>query len=160
MLAVQESMGRPVGNYFTLVRFRFRRCEIASADKARIKKPKAQEFTKFIETLKGLIMPKSSVKKTNKVEVANPNTGRRMQIDAETWDLFSRAIKNSLKGGKALTYTEMVEGIHDYLKKNKIKFEQSVEWYAVTVKHDLHVRKVIDVYMENGRKLHRLKGDQ
>ena len=101
-------------------------------------------------------MPKSLAKKTDKVEVANPNTGRHMQIDAETWNLFSRAIKESLKGGKTLTYTEMVEGIHDYLKKNKIKFNQSVEWYAVTVKHDLHVRKIIDVYTEKGKKLHRL----
>jgi len=101
-------------------------------------------------------MAKSSAKAKEKVEVGNPNTGRRMQIDADTWNLFSRAIKHSLKGGKALTYTEMVEEIDDYFKKNKIKFTQSVGWYAVTVKHDLHVKKIIEVFTEKGKKLHRL----
>ena len=79
-----------------------------------------------------------------------------MQINAETWELFNNAIKHSLKGGKALTYTEMVEGIREYLRKNKINFPQSVEWYAVTVKHDLHVRGILKVFTEKGRKLHML----
>lgn len=90
------------------------------------------------------------------IECANPNTGRRIQIDASTWKLFSTAIKETLKGNKAITYTEMVEGIQQYFKKNKIKFDQSVGWYAVTVKHDLHVRGVIEVYTEKGKKLHKL----
>jgi hypothetical protein len=105
-------------------------------------------------------MAKSSAKRKEKVEVANPNTGRKMQIDAETWDLFHRAIEASLKGGKALTYTELVEGIYNYFEKNKINFTQSVEWYAVTVKHDLHVRKVLKVYMEKNRKLHSWNKDR
>jgi len=101
-------------------------------------------------------MAKSSVKTNEKVEVANPNTGRKMQIDAETWDLFNRAIKDSLKNGKALTFSEMVEGIEQYIKKNKINFSGSVGWYAVTVKHDLHVKKILKVYTEKGKKLHML----
>ena len=90
------------------------------------------------------------------IECANPNTGRRIQIAASTWNLFSRAIKETLKGKKELTFTEIVDGIHQYLKKNKISFKQSVEWYAITVKHDLHVRGVIEVYEEKGKKLHKL----
>ncbi len=105
-------------------------------------------------------MTKSPAKAKEKIEVENPNTGRRMQIDADTWDLFSRAIKHSLKNGKSLTYTEMVEGIYEYLKKNKIKFTQSVEWYAVTVKHDLHVKKILKVYTEKGKKLHQLNKEK
>ena len=100
-------------------------------------------------------MSNLSEKKSGKIECANPNTGRRMMIDADTWNLFSSAIRDALKRGKVLTYTEMVEGVHEYIKKNKIDFKQSVEWYAVTVKHDLHVRKIIDVYVEKGKKLHR-----
>ena len=101
-------------------------------------------------------MAKLSTPPKDTIECGNPNTGRRIQIDASTWKLFSTAIKESLKGKKALTYTEMVEGIHQYLKKNKIKFNQSVEWYAITVKHDLHVRGIIKVYEEKGKKLHEL----
>ena len=101
-------------------------------------------------------MANKTTKTSDKVECVNPNTGRRMQIDASTWKLFSTAIKETLKGNKALTYTEMVEGIEKYLKKNKINFQQSVGWYAVTVKHDLHVKGILKVYMEKGKKLHAL----
>ena len=99
-------------------------------------------------------MPKSSVKSAEKVEVGNPNTGRKIQIDEETWNLFHRAIKDSLKNGKALTFSELVEAIEIYFKKNKIKFSGSVGWYAVTVKHDLDVKKILKVYTEKGKKLH------
>jgi len=101
-------------------------------------------------------MASSIAKKQEKVECTNPNTGRRMLIDAETWNLFTGAIQDSLKGGKQLTFTEIVAGIKDYLKKKKINFKQSVDWYAVTVKHDMQVRKMIKVYDEKGKKLHTL----
>ena len=112
----------------------------------------AHEFRIFILSQKSKFM--SSL--TEKIECTNPNTGRRMQIDADTWNLFHKAIKHSLKGGKSLTFTELVEGIEDYFKKNKINFKQSVGWYAVTVKHDLEVRKILKVYTEKGKKLHAL----
>ena len=100
-------------------------------------------------------MAKSSA--TNqKMEVLNPNTGRKMNIDAATWKLFSTAIRHALKGGKELTFAEMVEGIHDYLKLHAIHFKQSVDWYAVTVKNDLHVKNIITVTTHKGRKLHSL----
>ena len=101
-------------------------------------------------------MAKSAAIKNEKIECTNPNTGGRMQIDADIWNLFSTAIQHTLKGGKELTYTEIIEGIHDYIKSKKIPFKKSVEWYGVTVKHDLQVRKIIEVYTEKGRKLHRL----
>lgn len=94
--------------------------------------------------------------KTAKVECLNPNTGGRMNIDKEIYDLFSKAIYQTVKKGKALTYSQIVEGIKDYFKKQKIKFDGSVEWYAVTVKHDMHARGILHVYTEKGRKLHSL----
>jgi hypothetical protein len=100
-------------------------------------------------------MQKTTTKK-EKIECTNPNTGRTMQIDADTWNLFYAAITHSLKGGKKLTFTQLVEAIEDYLEKKKIDFKQSVGWYAVTVKHDLHVRKILNVFTENGAKLHQL----
>ena len=106
------------------------------------------------QTAKHFIMNKTTEKKGEKVNCSNPNSGRVMQIDKDTWELFYQGIKESLKGGKSLTFTEMVEGMRDYLKANKIKFSQSVDWYTVTVKNDLDVRKMIKVYTEKGRKLH------
>ena len=91
-----------------------------------------------------------------KTECVNPNTGGRMKIDTTTYDLFSKAIYHTLKKNSPLTYTEIVEGIHDCFKQQKTKFDGSVGWYAVTVKHDMHARGIIEVYTDKGRKLHQL----
>ena len=98
----------------------------------------------------------TTTKPTNKVECLNPNTGGRMNIDAVTYELFSKAIYHTLKEGNALTYTQIVDGIHDCFKKQKTKFDGSVEWYAVTVKNDMQSKGVMETFIEKGKKLHRL----
>ena len=100
---------------------------------------------------------KSSVKTPQKIECLNPNTGGSMKIDKEIYDLISKAIYHTLKKEKSVTFTELVEGIEDCFKKQKTKFDKSVGWYAVTVKHDMQSRGVIEVYNEKGKKMHRLK---
>jgi len=94
---------------------------------------------------------------SQKVECLNPNTGGRMNIDKATYDLFSKAIYHTLKKGKSLTYTEIVEGIDECFKQQKTKFKGSVSWYTVAIKHDMHARGIIEVFTEKGKKLHRLK---
>jgi hypothetical protein len=94
---------------------------------------------------------------SQKIECLNPNTGGRMNIDKGTYDLFSKAIYQTLKKGQPLTYTQIVEGIHDCFKQQKTKFDGSVEWYAITVKHDMYARGIVEVFTEKGKKLHRLK---
>ncbi len=96
-------------------------------------------------------------KTLSKVECLNPNTGNSIQIDKDIYDLFSKAIYHTLKKGKVLTYTQIVEGVHNCFKQQKINFDGSVSWYAVTVKNDMDARGVIEVVMEKGKKLHRLK---
>jgi hypothetical protein len=91
-----------------------------------------------------------------KIECLNPNTGGRMNIDKKTYELFSKAIYHTLKKNQPLTYTQIVEGIEDCFKQQKTKFDGSVSWYAVTVKHDMHARGIIDVFTEKGKKLHRI----
>jgi hypothetical protein len=97
-----------------------------------------------------------AVKTISKTECLNPNTGGRMKIDSGIHELMSQAIRHALTPNKSLTYTQMVEGIHDFLKKKKISFEGSVEWYAVTVKNDMVSRGLIKINLEKGKKLHRL----
>jgi len=92
-----------------------------------------------------------------KVECLNPNTGGRMNIDKETYDLFSKAIYHSLKEGEELTYSQIVEGIYECFKKQKTKFDGSIEWYAVTVKNDMEARGIIEAVTRKGKKLNRLK---
>ena len=62
-----------------------------------------------------------------KVECINPNTGGRMNIDAATYDLFSKAIYHTLLGGKQLTYTQIVEGVKNCFQKQETNFDGSVE---------------------------------
>lgn len=95
-----------------------------------------------------------SASKAAVVECLNPNTGRRMNIDKKTYDLFSKAIYHTVKAGKAITYTQIVEGVKDYFKKQNTKFDGSIGWYAVSVKHDMHARGILKVYTEKGKKLH------
>ena len=95
----------------------------------------------------------------SKVECLNPNTGAHMNIDAEIYALFAKAIRQTLKGGKAITLSAMVEGIHDYLMRRKSNFSGSIPWYAVTVKNDMQVRGKLEVFIEKGRKLNKLKSE-
>ena len=93
---------------------------------------------------------------SQKVECLNPNTGRSMKIDKAIYDLFSGSIYQFLKKGQQLTYSQLVEKIHESLREQQTKFNGSVEWYAVTVKHDMHARGIIEVFSQQGKKLHRL----
>jgi hypothetical protein len=92
-----------------------------------------------------------------KVECLNPNTGGKINIDADIYDLFSKAIHHTLKKEKALTFTQLVDGVHECFKEKKVKFEGSVSWYAVTIKNDMEARGVIETLTEKGKKMHRLK---
>ena len=92
--------------------------------------------------------------KPSTIECLNPNTGRRMNIEKTTYDLFSKAIYHAVKAGKAITFTQIVEGVGDCFKKDKIIFDGAIGWYAITVKNDMHARGILKVFTEKGNKLH------
>ena len=94
---------------------------------------------------------------TTKAECINPNTGRRMNVDKSTYDLFSKAIYHTLKKEGAITFTDIVEGVKECFKQAKSSFDGNVGWYAITVKNDLQARGVIEALTEKGKKLNRLK---
>ena len=92
--------------------------------------------------------------KSSAIECLNPNTGRKMKIDKNTYELFSKAIYHVVKAGKAITFTEIVKGVEDCFKQEKTKFNGAIGWYAITVKNDMHARGVLKVFTEKGKKLH------
>ncbi len=93
-----------------------------------------------------------------KTQCLNPNTGRKMNIDAKVYDLFSKAIYHTLKSNKhGITYTDIVRGVIQCFKEKRTAFEGSVEWYAVTVKNDMEANGVIETFTDKGKKLHRLR---
>ena len=94
----------------------------------------------------------------NKIDCLNPNTGRRISIDSAVYELFSKAIYDILKKEKkGITYTQIVNGIKKHFSDQKITFKGSIGWYAVTVKHDMVANHIIETWMENGTRLHKLK---
>ncbi|MER3497510.1 MAG: hypothetical protein C4308_02145 [Chitinophagaceae bacterium] len=98
-----------------------------------------------------------AAKITAKVELVNPNTGSTMKIDAGIYKLISKTIYHTLKQAKKpLGYTEMVTGVKDCLKKQKETFKGSVEWYTVGVKHDMVSKRIVETWMEKGKRLHKL----
>jgi hypothetical protein len=99
----------------------------------------------------------ATLTKLQKVSCLNPNTGGSINIEKSTYELFSKAVFQTLKMEGSITFTQLVEGIKACLQKQKTTFSGSVEWYAVTVKNDLHAKGVIEVFSERGKKLHRLK---
>jgi hypothetical protein len=98
-----------------------------------------------------------ATKSVERIECLNPNTGGKMHIDASIYELFSKAIYHVLKENKqGVTYTEIVAGIKKCFKENKTIFKGSIEWYTVTVKHDMVASGIIETYTVKGKKLHRL----
>jgi hypothetical protein len=91
-------------------------------------------------------------KSARKIECVNPNTGRKMKIDAATYNFFSDAIYHSLQENKqGISFTELVNGIKKYFKKQKTEFKGSVGWCAITVKNDLEVSGAITFSIEKGK---------
>jgi len=97
-------------------------------------------------------------KSSKKVECLNPNTGRKMNVDAHTYDFFNKAIYHTLKKEKQpISYTDIVNGVQKCFKEQKTTFKGSLEWYTVTVKHDMEATGLVESFIEKGKKLHRLK---
>jgi hypothetical protein len=91
-----------------------------------------------------------------KQECFNPRSGRAMLIDSDIYLLFSKAIKEILKAKKQLSFTDLVDNLHEYFQKKKIKFDRSVDWYAITIKNDLEARGIISTFTEKGKKFNSL----
>ena len=94
---------------------------------------------------------------SEKIQLLHPAGKHAVKIDKDKYLVMSKAILYSLKQGP-LTHKEMVEKIYSYFKKNKIKFDGSVEWYMESVKLDLEAGKKIERARESSKLKFRLSG--
>lgn len=92
---------------------------------------------------------------SDKIQLLHPAGKHAVRMDKDKYDEISNAILLCLKKG-ALTHKEMLEGINSDFKKNKIKFEGSVEWYMESVKLDLEAKKKVERIKENSKLKFRL----
>jgi hypothetical protein len=93
---------------------------------------------------------------TSKTECINPRSKRSINIDKNVYDLLSKEIKKALKGGKQLTWTELLNEVKTSLDAKKHVFEGSVDWYTITVKNDLEARGVLKTLSIGGQKRNQL----
>jgi hypothetical protein len=78
-----------------------------------------------------------------KIQLKHPTGKKAVSMDKEKYDLLKYALLNHLKINDELTHKDILRMIVDDFKKNKIKFEGSIEWHMEWVKLDLEARKEI-----------------
>ena len=78
-----------------------------------------------------------------KIQLLHPAGKKAVSIQKDKYDVLKKVIIRSLKTKVESTHSEMVDFITDDFRKNKIKFEGSLEWYLEWVKLDLEARKEI-----------------
>ncbi|MGI8951341.1 MAG: DUF6958 family protein [Chitinophagaceae bacterium] len=79
-----------------------------------------------------------------KIQLSHPAEKHSIKIKKNKYDILEHAIINSLKRKAELTHKEIFKAITEDFKKNKIKFEGSVEWYMEYVKLHLESIKIIE----------------
>lgn len=100
-------------------------------------------------------MPASS--STGKVIVTHPHTGTERKFDADIYKPVAAAIKQSLRGSRGKTFTELTDDVAKILRKKMPGFKGSVPWYTISIRLDLETRGVVETFIEKGKKLNRLK---
>ena len=77
-----------------------------------------------------------------KIQLSHPAGKKAVRMDKSKYDILSKAIFLCLKN-RSLTHAELLEAIIADFKKNKIRFDGSIEWYMESVKLDLEANKLI-----------------
>ena len=78
-----------------------------------------------------------------KIQLKHPAGKKAISMDKEKYDVIEKSLLICLKGKAAATHKEILNAITEDFKKNKIKFEGSVEWHMEWIKLDLEARKQI-----------------
>ena len=91
-----------------------------------------------------------------KTITTHPRTKREMRIDSEIHQHIKDAIRQSLKGSKGKTFTELSDDVVRIIKKKWPGFKGSIPWYTISVRLDLETRGIVETFTEKGKKLNRL----
>ena len=79
-----------------------------------------------------------------KIQLKHPAGKNAVRIDKGKYDIMKKALIKCLKKGVESTHTEILRSIIQDFKKDKTKFEGSIEWYMESVKLDLEAGKIIE----------------
>jgi hypothetical protein len=77
------------------------------------------------------------------IQLKHPAGKKAVSMDKGKYDLLKKVLLNHLKTKGESTHAEILQTITQDFKKNKIKFDGSVEWHMEWVKLDMEARKEI-----------------
>ncbi len=78
-----------------------------------------------------------------RIQLKHPAGKKAVTMDKHKYDALKRSFLHCLKTKGESTHAELLHAITGDFKKNKIKFEGSVEWHMEWVKLDLEARRKI-----------------
>jgi len=79
----------------------------------------------------------------HKIQLKHPTGKKAISMDKEKYGVIEKSLLFCLKGKAEATHKEILNTITEDIKKNKIKFDGSIEWHMEWVKLDLEARKKI-----------------
>jgi hypothetical protein len=80
---------------------------------------------------------------SQKIQLIHPSGKKAISMDKEKYDSIKLSLLKCLRSNQEVTHTELENSIEADFKKNKIKFEGSLQWHTEWVKLDLEGRKMI-----------------
>jgi hypothetical protein len=98
----------------------------------------------------------TTAKASQKTLLIHPRTGRQMNIESSIYDIVSKAIYHELKKNKAMTWTDLSNGVKKCVADKKIDFPGSVEWYAISIRNDMETKGILCTYKEKGKTMNAL----
>jgi hypothetical protein len=78
-----------------------------------------------------------------KIQLRHPTGKKAISMEKTKYDLLKESLLNHLKIKGESTHKEILQMVEDDFKKNKTKFEGSIEWHLEWVKLDLEARQEI-----------------
>ncbi len=78
-----------------------------------------------------------------KIQLKHPAGKKAVSMDKAQYAVLEETIMNCLKSKGELTHREILISVIENLKKNKTKFEGSIEWHMEWVKLDLEAKNII-----------------
>lgn len=78
-----------------------------------------------------------------KIQLKHPLGKKAISMDKEKYGVIEKSLLKCLSGKTESTHKEILNTITEDFKKNKLKFEGSIEWHMEWVKLDLEARKKI-----------------
>ena len=77
------------------------------------------------------------------IQLKHPAGKKAVSMDKNKYDSLKKSLLNHLKINGESTHGDLLQGITKDFKKNKIKFEGSIEWHMEWVKLDMEAKKEI-----------------